>query len=182
MLEKLFPARYAAARLRSSPLGPWLDSFVQRLAERGYTQWSRRSNVILAADLGRWMATRGRSVATLDESALEAYVEHRAAQRERRHAAAVLVLTHLRAEGVTPPSPVAAGDVGSHFQRHHRYPGTHPLTRRRFLALASRDAGRAWSTRAGRRARSHLSGEGGGRIRGGPCGSLSRGRSARSVR
>lgn len=105
MLEKLFTARYAAARLRSSPLGPWLDSFVQRLAERGYTQWSRRSNVILAADLGRWMATRGRSVATLDESALEAYVEHRAAQRERRHAAAVLVLTHLRAEGVTPPSP-----------------------------------------------------------------------------
>jgi hypothetical protein len=77
---------------------------------------------------------------------------------------------------------VAAGDRGSHFQRHHRYPGTHPLTRRRFLALASRDAGRAWSTRAGRRARSHLSGEGGVMLMGGLCGSLSRGRNARSVR
>jgi site-specific recombinase XerD len=51
------------------------------------------------------MATRGRSVATLDESALETYVEHRGTQRERRHAAAVLVLAHLRAEGVTSPAP-----------------------------------------------------------------------------
>ncbi len=43
---------------------------------------------------------------------------------------------------------VAAGDLGSHFQRDRRCPGTHPLARRRFFALASRDAGRAWSTRS----------------------------------
>ena len=105
MLEKLFTHPKAAPRLRASPLGSWLDSFVRRLADLGYTEWSRRSNVVLAADLGRWMAARGRSVQTLDESALEAYVEHRGTQRERRRAAAAHVLAHLRAEGVTPPPP-----------------------------------------------------------------------------
>ena len=58
MLDNLYTQPGAAQRLRSSPLGPWLDSFVDRLTELGYTPWSRRSNVVLAADLGRWMAKR----------------------------------------------------------------------------------------------------------------------------
>jgi hypothetical protein len=53
MLEKLYTHPNAARRLRSSPLGPWLDSFTRRLAEIGYTAWSLRSNVVLAADLGQ---------------------------------------------------------------------------------------------------------------------------------
>jgi hypothetical protein len=36
---------------------------------------------------------------------------------------------------------VATGDGGSHFQRHHRYLGTHPLTSTRFFALAARARG-----------------------------------------
>jgi len=35
---------------------------------------------------------------------------------------------------------VAAGDVGSHYHRNHRYPGTHPLARRRFFAMSYRAA------------------------------------------
>ena len=31
--------------------------------------------------------------------------------------------------------PVTAGEGGSHFQRHHRYPGTHPVARRRYSAV-----------------------------------------------
>jgi hypothetical protein len=66
-------------------------------------------------------------------------------------------IPHLRAMGSVAgqtdslgsvDATVATGDVGSHFQRDRRCPGTHPLTRRRFFALASRDAGRAWSTRS----------------------------------
>ena len=48
---------------------------------------------------------------------------------------------------------VATGDGGSHFQRHHRYPGTHPLTRARFFALAGRAGGRAGPTRSPKAAR-----------------------------
>jgi len=106
MLEELFTHPKAAPRLRSSPLGPWLDSFVKRLDELGYTEWSRRSQVVLAADFGRWMAADDRSVQTLDDTTVAAYVEHRGTQRERRRAAAANLLAHLRAEGVAPPPPV----------------------------------------------------------------------------
>jgi site-specific recombinase XerD len=105
MLEDLYTHRIAAPRLRSSPLGPWLESFVERLAQRGYTAGSRRERTTLAADFGRWMADQGLSVGALDESVVDAYVDHRGTDRERRHATAVLVLAHLRIEGVTPPAP-----------------------------------------------------------------------------
>ena len=72
MLEKLYTRPWAAPRLRSSPLGPWLDSFTEDLDRLGYTAWSCRSNVTLAADLGRWMAKRHLSVGNLDESAVDA--------------------------------------------------------------------------------------------------------------
>jgi site-specific recombinase XerD len=109
MLERLFTDPKAVPRLRSSPLGPWLDSFIGRLADLGYTESSCRSNVVLAADLGRWMAANGHPVGTLGESTLEAYVTHRGTkrQRQRRHAAADHLLAHLRAEGVAPPPPEA---------------------------------------------------------------------------
>jgi len=123
MLEKLYTHPNAAPRLRSSPLGPWLDSFTGRLAELGYTAWSLRSNVVLAADLGRWMAEHDLSVGSLDESAVDSYLEHRRTQRERRHAASSLVLAHLRAEGVTAPRSVCpdSSAIAVHGQRYAAY-------------------------------------------------------------
>ena len=120
MLEQLFTHPRAASRLRSSPLGPWLDSFVERLTGLGYTPWSCRSNVVLAADLGRWMAHRGISVGSLNESGVEAYVEQRQTQRERRRAASSLMLAHLQAKGVTPPPPDPPGPVALE-QRYAEY-------------------------------------------------------------
>lgn len=123
MLEKLYTCPFTAPRLRSSPLGLWLDSFVVQLDDLGYTPWSCRSNVVLAADLGRWMADRDLSVGSLDEAAIDAYLEHRGAQRERRRAASGLMLAHLRAEGVTP-LPSARPDssaVAVHGQRYADY-------------------------------------------------------------
>lgn len=92
MLNSLYVQPGAAQRLRSSPLGPWLDSLVEWLAELGYALCSRRSVVVLAADLGRWMADHDISVGSLDESIVDAYVKQRRRQPERRHAAASLVL------------------------------------------------------------------------------------------
>jgi site-specific recombinase XerD len=104
MLDKLYTHPCAARRLRSSPLGAWLDSFVEQLARLGYTTWSCRSNVVLAADLGRWLASRRLSVASLDDSAIDAYLKQRRTQRERRRAAASLMVAHLRAMGAVPPA------------------------------------------------------------------------------
>lgn len=120
MLDDLYTQPGAAQRLRSSPLGPWLDSFVEQLTELGYTPWSRRSNVVLAADLGRWMANRDILLGSLNESVVEAYVKQRRTQRERRHAASSLVLAHLRAKGVTPPSPDRPA-AAAHEQRYAAY-------------------------------------------------------------
>jgi len=123
MLEKFYTYPFAAPRLRSSPLGPWLDSFVVQLSDLGYTPWSCRSNVVLAADLGRWMADRNVLVGSLDEAAIDAYLEHRVTQLERRRAASGLMLAHLRTEGVTPP-PSACPDssaIGVHGQRYAAY-------------------------------------------------------------
>ena len=105
MLEELYTRPTAAPRLRSSPFGPWLDSFVERLAQRGYTIGTRREYATIAADFGRWAANQRLPVSSIDASVVEAYVDDRATDRERRHAIAVLVLEHLRAEGVTPAAP-----------------------------------------------------------------------------
>ncbi len=123
MLEKFYTYPFAAPRLRSSLLGPWLDSFVGRLVDLGYTPWSCRSNVVLAADLGRWMADRNLSAGSLGEAAIEEYLDDRWTQRERRRAASVLMLAHLRAEGVTPPPSTSPDDspVVIHAQRYAAY-------------------------------------------------------------
>lgn len=106
LLDRLYTHPKAAPRLRSSPLGQWLDSFVDGLANLGYTPWSCRSNVILAADLGRWMATNEISVGKLGQPAIDAYLNERKTQRERRRAASSHMLAHLRQVGVAPLVPV----------------------------------------------------------------------------
>jgi type II secretory pathway predicted ATPase ExeA len=54
----------------------------------------------------------------------------------------------LEAAGNPSLMTVTAGHRGSHFQRDRRYPGTHPLARRRFFALPATARGRAWSQRS----------------------------------
>ena len=103
MLDQLFTARFAAPRLRASPLGPWLDSFVERLTGLGYTTGSCRTYVVLAADLGRWMADRGLSVGDLDENTIDSYIKGRGTNPDRRRWAAARMLEHLRAEGAVAP-------------------------------------------------------------------------------
>ena len=103
MLESLFKCPAALGRLRSGSLGPWVDSFVARLAELGYTPWSHRSQVVLIVDLGRWMAQRQIAVEALDEALVAAYVAERRTQPDRRRCACLHLLDHLRSQGVIPP-------------------------------------------------------------------------------
>ncbi len=125
MLDTLYKSRTAGPRLRTSPLGPWLDAFVARLASRGYPPGSCRSYVVLAADLGRWMAEGGHDVSALDESMIDDYVGQRGTQRDRRRVAALHMLAHLREEGAAPPRPVSEvrsplADVCLRYEAHLR--------------------------------------------------------------
>jgi len=123
MLDPLFSGPWAVPRLRSGPFGPWLDSFTDRLAGLGYSHWGCRSEVVLAADLGRWMERKKIPARMLDESVVDSYVEHRKTQRERRRAASLNFLHHLRAEGTVPPPPCVAdlSPVGLHCRRYEEH-------------------------------------------------------------
>lgn len=105
-MNALFKRQIAVTRLRKTPLGPWLDGFVARLRHLGYPQWSQRSCVVLAADLGRWMIGRGITVTDLCENVVATYVLDRVTQRDRRRVAVTHFLAHFRAEGVVPIATV----------------------------------------------------------------------------
>lgn len=124
MLDQHFRSSGAASRLvRSTLLGPWLDSFDDRLSRLGYPLGSRRSYVTLAADFGRWMSDQELPAKALDESMIDAYGEQRKTQRERRRAASFHILAHLRAEGVVPPRPVLPDQspIAPHCCRYAKY-------------------------------------------------------------
>lgn len=106
-MDSLFRFPPAVRRLRAGPFGSWLDSFTDRLAGLGYAPWTCRSYVVLAGDLGRWMAKHKVPARALEESVVDEYVEYRKTQRDRRRVASLHFLDHLRAEGTVPPRPCA---------------------------------------------------------------------------
>jgi len=106
MLEQLFTAPWAAPRLRGSPFGPWLEAFDDWLIARGYPPGSRRSYVVIAADLGRWMDDQGHAVSELCEAIIANYVEQRVTQPDRRRVAVTHLLASLRAADVVSVPPV----------------------------------------------------------------------------
>ena len=125
MLEELkYTHPKDAARRRLGPLGPWLESFTTQLGELGYGASSRRWRVRLAADLGRWMEDHGLSVGSLDEAAVDTYVEERRKDPDRRRSAAAQLLAHLRTRDVAPPATSDAPDrceAAAHVQRYAAY-------------------------------------------------------------
>lgn len=123
MLDSLYTYAWAAPRLRATSCGPWLDSFVEYLSRLGYSLWSRRSQVVLAADLGRWLALQKTGVADLDEAIIEKYVRRRKKQHDRRRLAALNFLEFLREEGVAAKSPTVTDNSpwARSCQRHAEY-------------------------------------------------------------
>jgi len=67
-----------------------------------------------------------------------------------RHGIVKVETSHQVAAALRPLA-VAGGVSGSHFQRDHRYPGTHPLISARFFALADTGVDLAGFQRVDRR-------------------------------
>ena len=77
MVERFFARRSTAERMRSGPLGPYVDEFAQRLVEQGYTRENISRKIRLVADLSRWLAGRRMGPTNLNERRLALFLQQR---------------------------------------------------------------------------------------------------------
>lgn len=96
MLESLRVLSHIRARIRSGPLGPYVDSFVAALQREGYTAGVTRRYVRATEVFGRWLWRHGIAVRDIDETIVAQFVGHLRRTRSRS-----------RPRGL--PSPLASG-------------------------------------------------------------------------
>ncbi len=95
-----------ANRRQPGNLGPYVDGYIARLLELGYTPHSVRAQLKVVGHLGRWMANEELEAAELQHSVIEAFL---AARREEGHLrvptarSLTSLLDYLRDEAVTGP-------------------------------------------------------------------------------
>ena len=90
------------------PLSPYADGFEGELARLGFTPWSARHQMRLAADLSSWLADAGLDVAGLTDAVAGQYatVRRTAGMKYRTPKAFRPLLGYLRRLGVSPePAP-----------------------------------------------------------------------------
>ena len=127
-------------RLRTGPLGSYIDPFAQHLSIQGYADVTARGKLTVVAKLSRWLEQQQFSLNTLNEQQISAFLQelHRRRRRARRGDATTLreLLTLLRANGaipepITPNPPSALELLEDDFTCH--------LTEERGLAKATID-------------------------------------------
>lgn len=59
------------------PLAPYASGVESRLAEQGYSSWTRAAHLRVMADLSRWLDTQRLDVQDLTRERIETYLEHR---------------------------------------------------------------------------------------------------------
>jgi integrase/recombinase XerD len=136
MIEQFLNDAAAVQRMRASPVGSQLDSFVGQLTELGYARASIRDRLWTLSVLGRWLQRRHFRIGDLRNDVTTAFLKrHSPARRVRRSDKATLRLfrTHLEATGIipAPPSPALSPTLQLKAQyeaylRHDR--GLSPVT------------------------------------------------------
>jgi site-specific recombinase XerD len=117
MLDHFFVRTHVAARLRHSPLGPYLDSLATLLHQQGYAPSSIQSYLRTGETFGRWLHEHGYAVSALDTAVLQRYVAGLQRYRSGHLPKAAEGLNHLvrflQRHGVVhqqpagvPPTPV----------------------------------------------------------------------------
>ena len=102
MLEHFVRNDARVQRLRSSVIGPQVDSFTDGLTRLGFAVTTVRPKVSLLEQLSGWMVRRGYGVSDLSEQVVDRFLQDRRRRaRLHRDAAATVrdFLAHLRAEG-----------------------------------------------------------------------------------
>jgi len=104
MLEHLYPRSSMATRLRSTPLGAYVDGFAEVLSNQGYSPDVLREKLSAVGKLGRWLSERKIPISSLDEHYLDEFLGQ--TRSGPFHAAAEQILEHLRQLGVVARLPL----------------------------------------------------------------------------
>jgi site-specific recombinase XerD len=84
MIDQLFTLPNAIERLRHGPLSEHLDAYVTAVAQQGYARHSIRTQVVVIADLSRWLQQKHLVVRNLDGKVVDRFLRHRQQQNENR--------------------------------------------------------------------------------------------------
>jgi site-specific recombinase XerD len=106
MINELFTLPSTIERLRQGPLDKHLDAYAAAVAAQGYALNSIRSQIVVIADLSRWLQQKHIAVPTLDSNVIDRFVKTRRRQGGvRRGDGRTLdrMLALLRQEGVVKP-------------------------------------------------------------------------------
>jgi site-specific recombinase XerD len=108
MLDQFYVFPSTRERLRFGPLGPHIDAFAHRLAQRGYTRSTATHKIRAVAALSDWLERKQRGVEDLDEQLVSEFLKYRRhrglAQYEAPPALRDL-LNHLRDAGIIGSAP-----------------------------------------------------------------------------
>lgn len=137
MLEELFPREDVRKRLLVGPLRDFIEDFADRLAERGYAEFTSRDKLRVVANLSRWLQGQGLQAPDLDDVAVGEFIQD---MRERGRAnrnidvTARHLLAYLRELSVveTPNVIVEDDDVSRFLLGYRNY-----LEKQRALAEAT---------------------------------------------
>jgi len=102
------------SRLRVGALATYIDSFVSLLCQRGYTHVTRRAQMGVFADLGRWLERSHVGLKDLDERHVEAFFQARWQRVSNRRGKGTIkaLLQHLRQSNVIPTAkPAPPNDI-----------------------------------------------------------------------
>lgn len=151
MLDAYFKRSLSLTRLRSGPLGTFLDEFARASHDSGYADSTVRGHLRAAAHLGTWAPAQGLEVEQLDDRWLEKFSEHLPTCAGSWHIhglqhyalwGARRFLQHLRQRNVvltpiTPsvnPAPSEVNDF-EHWMVHHRGVTASTLSAYRWIVL-----------------------------------------------
>ncbi len=82
MINQLFTLPSTIERLRHGPLSVHLDAYAAAIAQQGYARHSIRTQVVVIADLSRWLQHKHISLQDLDGKAVDRFLQHH--QRQSR--------------------------------------------------------------------------------------------------
>jgi hypothetical protein len=117
MLEHTFVRPSVIARLRRSPMGPYLDTLAASLRQEGYASSSTQRYLCAAEKFAQWLQEQGYAVCDMDEDLLQRYISglprYRSGKRPKAAEGLSTLLGFLHQQGVTrprqdrlPPSPI----------------------------------------------------------------------------
>jgi site-specific recombinase XerD len=114
MFDQFFRHRAVLERLRSGPLGPYLEDVCAMLIEQHYAKYSVRLRLRLLGVLSRWLEQRGLRVEDLDERRAAEFLAEPARQRtwvKNSKAVVRLLLGYLRDRAILKVPEIEVDDT-----------------------------------------------------------------------